>query len=192
MSRSLSRSVVACLAYLPLLLSISAMPARAQVPVGPEPPSATEAVPAVLPPLPDAQAPRPLPDAQAPPLAPLPDVKAPLTPPQLVDKSLHDLWRGNLPAVVKDDVAALRRGPLLIHGNYCGIGNRPGSVPTDPLDAACMRHDSCTTDGKIPRCGCDDRLRRESTAIAEDADTTPDMKALALSVAASMAILICR
>ena len=191
MSRFVSKSDVARLAYLPLLFSLSAMSVRAQVPVDPVSPVATQALPAVPPPLPDAPAPRtPLPVEPAPQIAP--QATVPLTPPQLVEKSLHDLWRGNLPAVVKDDVAALRRGPLLIHGNYCGIGNRPGLEPTDPLDAACMHHDACTTDGKMPPCACDDRLRLASTAIAEDPGTAPEMKALALSVAASMAILVCR
>lgn len=91
-----------------------------------------------------------------------------------------------------DDVKALRRGPLLIHGNYCGIGNRPGTPPVDQLDAACMRHDACTRTGKLPDCACDNRLHDEAFAIAKDPNTPADLKLLATSVAASMVVLVCR
>ena len=98
-------------------------------------------------------------------------------------------------AVIKDlaggDVRALRRGPLLIHGNFCGIGARPGVAPIDALDAACMRHDACTKTGSLPTCACDERLMREATAIAESPASTVDLKALATATAASMAILVC-
>ena len=98
-------------------------------------------------------------------------------------------------AVIKDlakgDVHALRRGPLLIHGNFCGIGGRPGLSPVDALDAACMRHDACTRTGSLPSCGCDARLKREATAIAHDPASTTELRALAAATAASMAILVC-
>ena len=98
-------------------------------------------------------------------------------------------------AVIKDlatgDVRALRRGPLLIHGHFCGIGGRPGSSPVDALDAACMRHDACTKTGSLPSCTCDERLMREATTIAHDPASTADLKALATATAASMAILVC-
>ncbi len=94
--------------------------------------------------------------------------------------------------VTKGDVKALRRGPLLLHGNFCGIGSRPGHGPVDALDAACERHDNCTKDGELPSCACDGRLQREATAVVDDPASTPDLKTLAAAVAASMAVLICK
>lgn len=98
-------------------------------------------------------------------------------------------------AVFKDladgNVRALRRGPLLIHGNFCGIGGRRGSRPVDDLDAACERHDACTKTGSLPSCGCNQRLKHEATSIARDPGSTTELKALAAAVAGSMAILVC-
>jgi len=47
-----------------------------------------------------------------------------------------------------------------VHGNWCGIGYSGGNLPTpapptDPLDAACMRHDICTGYQGRFNCGCD-------------------------------------
>ncbi len=47
-----------------------------------------------------------------------------------------------------------------VHGNWCGIGHSGGNgpypaPPTDPLDAACMRHDICTAYRGRFDCGCD-------------------------------------
>ena len=54
------------------------------------------------------------------------------------------------------------RGTLLIHGNYCGPGNRSPRPPIDALDLACMHHDICSPPrGEIPTCACNDRLHRE-------------------------------
>lgn len=92
----------------------------------------------------------------------------------------------------KGDIKDLRRGPLLIHGNYCGIGGKPGLPPVDALDAACMRHDACTVDNKLPNCRCDEHLQQEATAIAESPAETAELKALAAATAASMAVLICK
>ena len=128
--------------------------------------------------------------------APPPAVQA--TPPafagpqELVGKSIDDLSKGRLVGAARDDIKALRRGPLLIHGNYCGIGNRPGSAPVDALDAACMRHDACTHTNDVPSCRCDDRLRIEATEIAQDPATPTDIAALATATAASMTILVCK
>ena len=97
-----------------------------------------------------------------------------------------------LSRVVKDEVKALRSGPLLIHGNYCGIGNRPGAAPIDPLDVACMHHDACTQSGVLPSCACDDRLRAEASAVAQDPQTPASLQAVALVTAASMTVLLCR
>ena len=110
----------------------------------------------------------------------------------MVGKSIKALAHGDVVGAVKDDVAALRRGPLLIHGNYCGIGNRPCTPPVDLLDDACMRHDACTKTGHMPSCACDNRLHDEVKEIAQDPRTPDDMKVLATSMAASMVVLICR
>ncbi len=118
--------------------------------------------------------------------------KGKASPEALVDRSVRDLSRGDVGAAVQDDVTALQRGPLLIHGNYCGIGNRPGTKPVDALDAACSRHDACTQTGSLPNCACNDRLQAESIAIAQDPQQTPDLQALAAATAASMAVLICK
>lgn len=114
------------------------------------------------------------------------------TPDQLLEKSARDAARGDLPAAAKDDVTALHRGPLLMHGNYCGVGNRPGTPPVDLLDAACMHHDACTKTNTLPTCACNDRLRAEATAVAEDPRTPASLQVMAATVAASMAVLVCR
>ena len=114
------------------------------------------------------------------------------TPQDLLGKSVHDLEQGRIGAAAKDDIKALRRGPLLIHGNYCGIGNRPGATPVDELDAACMRHDACTHTGDLPNCRCDDRLRVEAIEIAQDPAMRPDVRALAAATAAGMTVLVCK
>ncbi len=98
----------------------------------------------------------------------------------------------SLSRIVKEEIKVLRSGPLLVHGNYCGIGNRSNAVPADPLDLACMHHDACTRTGALPSCACDDRLRAEATAVAQDPATPADVQAIALATAASMAVLICR
>ncbi len=110
----------------------------------------------------------------------------------MVDKSARDLKRGDVAAAVKDNVTALRRGPLLIHGNYCGIGNRPGTPPVDLLDEACMHHDACTHTGRLPSCACDNRLHDDAVTISRDPRTPVDIQVLATSVAASMLVLICK
>ncbi|WP_246696574.1 hypothetical protein [Methylobacterium planeticum] len=62
------------------------------------------------------------------------------------------------------------RGALLIHGNFCGPGNRgPGYPPIDALDVACMHHDACTPPpGDLPHCACHDRLHVEAGRVALD------------------------
>ncbi len=125
--------------------------------------------------------------AQAAPLPPTKDADSIDTPAQTAAKVgavVQDLAHGN--------IKALRRGPLLIHGNFCGIGGRPGLAPLDALDAACERHDSCTRTGKLPSCTCNERLKDEASAIVSDPDATADLKALSAAVAASMTVLICK
>ena len=125
--------------------------------------------------------------AQGAPLPPTPDANRIDTPAQTLEKAgafVQDLAHGN--------VKALRRGPLLIHGNFCGIGGRPRLAPVDALDAACKRHDSCTLTGKLPSCACNERLRSEAAAIVDDPSATADLKTLSAAVAASMTVLICK
>ncbi|WP_237481153.1 hypothetical protein [Lichenibacterium dinghuense] len=70
----------------------------------------------------------------------------------------------------QDPVAPLMHGALVYHGNYCGPGNKGvHPAPVDALDAACMRHDACVKDFKIPSCGCNARLAEEAAAVAADA-----------------------
>ena len=144
-------------------------------------------------------------------MAPVEAVTAPMTPsspgpaavaasyaasPGATDANRLDTPEETLPkagAVIRDlaagDVHDLRRGPLLIHGNYCGIGGRRGLAPVDALDAACRRHDACTRSDVVLNCTCDERLEREAVAVADD---PAELKTLATATAASMAILVYR
>ncbi|AWN34821.1 hypothetical protein [Methylobacterium radiodurans] len=67
------------------------------------------------------------------------------------------------------------RGRLLIHGNFCGPGNRgPGYPPIDALDLACARHDACSpplASGRLAACACHDRLHAEADLVARDPRT---------------------
>ena len=157
------------------LLALSQIAALAQVPV-PVPGATPSPHPSALPVDPNSN---------------VDPAKPPLSPSQLVGKSLRDVSKGEIGKAAQDDVEALRRGPLLIHGNYCGIGNRPGTAPTDALDAACMRHDACTPTGGLPSCACDQRFRIEATAVAEDPTTPADLKVTAAAAAAAIAVLVC-
>lgn len=91
----------------------------------------------------------------------------------------------NNPAVATD-------GATLIHGNYCGAGNRPGTPPIDALDLACMNHDACTPTGGIPTCDCNARLRDEAAAVARDPRQAPELQSLASLTAAAAAMMICK
>ena len=54
---------------------------------------------------------------------------------------------------------------LPVYGNWCGPGHPSApwraAPPVDPLDAACMRHDSCTAARGRFDCGCDLALMSE-------------------------------
>ena len=67
------------------------------------------------------------------------------------------------------------RGAFLIHGNFCGPGNRgPGYGPIDALDLACAHHDACSTDpnsGILTACACHRRLQVEAGIVARDPRT---------------------
>ncbi len=82
------------------------------------------------------------------------------------------------------------KGPLLIHGNYCGPGNRKGA-PVDALDAACMRHDACMPSTGLPSCGCMARLQHEAEAVARNPSEPADVQILATATAAGAALVLC-
>ena len=82
------------------------------------------------------------------------------------------------------------QAPLLLHGNYCGPGNRPGP-PVDALDAACMRHDPCMPATGLPSCGCMTRLQNEAEAVAHNPAEPPDVQILASATAAGAALTLC-
>ncbi len=69
--------------------------------------------------------------------------------------------------------APARAQSLPVHGNWCGPGYAGGyagrtapAPPTDPLDAACMRHDICKGYRGPLDCGCDLGFMRELRATA--------------------------
>jgi hypothetical protein len=82
-------------------------------------------------------------------------------------------------------------GAGLIHGNYCGVGSRPGMPPVDALDAACMHHDACTRAAGLSPCACNERLQREADAVARNPAQPPDVQFVASLTAAAAALLIC-
>lgn len=88
------------------------------------------------------------------------------------------------PAVATD-------GATLIHGNYCGAGNRPGKPPIDALDLACMNHDACSPTGGVPTCECNARLRDEAAAVAQDPRQAPELRSLATLTSAAATVMIC-
>jgi hypothetical protein len=72
------------------------------------------------------------------------------------------------------------RGPaMLIHGNYCGMGNNAPLPPVDALDAACARHDACTPYNGLPSQACNRRFQREAAFIARDPRQPDDVRATA-------------
>lgn len=77
---------------------------------------------------------------------------------------------------------------ILIHGNYCGPGNKAPLAPIDALDAACARHDACTPDDALPVKACNLRLEREAAGIANDPRQPQDLRSMAglVSIGASM------
>ena len=84
----------------------------------------------------------------------------------------------------------LPRGGLLIHGNYCGPGNRAPLPPIDALDAACARHDACSPGrGRPASAACNERLRREAEAVANDPRQPSDLRGTAGFIAFGAALL---
>jgi hypothetical protein len=87
--------------------------------------------------------------------------------------------------------AVATNGATLIHGNYCGAGNRPGKPPIDALDLACMNHDACSPTGAMPTCECNMRLRDEAFAVSRDPRQTPELRSLASLTAAAATVMLC-
>ena len=87
--------------------------------------------------------------------------------------------------------APIDKGALLIHGNYCGLGNRAGRPPIDALDAACMHHDACMPAKGLVSCGCMARLQQEAEAVARDPAQPADVQILASTTAATAALALC-
>lgn len=87
------------------------------------------------------------------------------------------------------------RGPgVLIHGNYCGPGNRgPHVRPVDALDRACAHHDACwpTEPATLPACACNERLRVEAGLVARDSRTSPKTRETAELIATFAAAFPC-
>ncbi|WP_244936256.1 hypothetical protein [Methylobacterium currus] len=83
-----------------------------------------------------------------------------------------------------------RREPsLLVHGNYCGLGNRFPLPPVDALDAACARHDACTPSGGLPSRLCNLRLFQRADLIARDPRQPDDVRAAAGFIAFGATVL---
>ncbi|MGU3360664.1 hypothetical protein ACLBWX_10045 [Methylobacterium sp. M6A4_1b] len=86
----------------------------------------------------------------------------------------------------------LKRGTFLIHGNYCGPGNRSPLPPIDALDVACMHHDICSPPrGQIATCACNDRLHTEAEAVSEDPAQPRSLRDTAGFVADTALVLPC-
>jgi hypothetical protein len=84
-------------------------------------------------------------------------------------------------------------GAFLFHGNYCGLGGRPGTPPVDALDAACMRHDACTSDtyNGLASCACNERFRHEVEALAQHPAQPPDIQFVASLAAVGTTFMLC-
>ncbi len=76
-----------------------------------------------------------------------------------------------------------------VHGNWCGPGYGNGLPPTDPLDAACMRHDICTARVGSFSCGCDIALMSELRATPWP---NPGIRAKARAIYDAIAATPCR
>ncbi|HGG05740.1 MAG TPA: hypothetical protein ENK28_09805 [Aliiroseovarius sp.] len=94
-------------------------------------------------------------------------------------------------------VLSLLATPLMaqsipVHGNWCGIGHSGGpfaAPPTDPLDAACMRHDICTGQQGRFSCGCDIGFMQE---LRNTPWPNPGIQAKARAIYDSIAVIPCR
>lgn len=78
---------------------------------------------------------------------------------------------------------------LLVHGHYCGLGNRAPLPPVDALDRACARHDACTPPSGLPSRACNLDLLREADLISRDPRQPDDVRAAAGFAAFSAAVM---
>src|SRR6478609_9308669 len=78
---------------------------------------------------------------------------------------------------------------LLVHGNYCGLGNNAPLPPVDAVDAACAHHDACTPVDGLPSQDCNLQLRREAGLIARDTKQPDELRAIAGFIAAGASLL---
>ncbi len=86
-----------------------------------------------------------------------------------------------------------QRGTILIHGNYCGPGNRAPRPPIDALDLACLHHDSCSPPrGQIPSCACNKRLQAEANLVADDPAEPESVRDTAGFIADTALLLPCQ
>lgn len=84
-------------------------------------------------------------------------------------------------------------GRDLYHGNYCGVGQRgEGLAPTDALDAACQRHDSCYAAAGYRSCACDKTLKLEAAIVSERPTVSLQVRQRALSVAEAAEVMQCQ
>ncbi|MBX9934067.1 MAG: hypothetical protein K2Y56_21540 [Methylobacterium sp.] len=84
-------------------------------------------------------------------------------------------------------------GRDLYHGNYCGVGQRgEGLPPTDALDAACQRHDSCYATAGYRSCACDKTLKLEAAIVSERPTVSLQVRQRALSVAEAAEVMQCQ
>lgn len=104
----------------------------------------------------------------------------------------HSQERATAGEAARENPAVATDGATLIHGNYCGAGNRPGTPPIDALDLACMNHDACTPAGDIATCDCNVRLRDEAAAVAQDPRQAQELRSLASLTATAAAMMICK
>ncbi|GJE70258.1 hypothetical protein [Methylorubrum podarium] len=97
------------------------------------------------------------------------------------------------PTPPSGDLDKVVAGQELFHGNYCGKGQRAdGAPPTDELDAACMRHDSCYDTSGYKSCACDAALKREASVVADSPRVSLEVRRRALSVVEATAAMACR
>lgn len=89
----------------------------------------------------------------------------------------------------------IAHGAFLIHGNFCGPGNRgPGHPPIDALDLACAHHDACSpaaTSGMLAHCACHGRLHDEAGLVARDPTTPLSVRETAQFIADGAEALPC-
>jgi hypothetical protein len=108
----------------------------------------------------------------------------------------NDLNPGGRPEetpLPRGDLANVLTGKELFHGNYCGAGQRgEGLPPTDALDAACMHHDACYDTAGYRSCACDQTLKREAAAAAEQPRVSLEVRRRALSVVEAAGLMECK